>query len=61
MKGELKKLDGAAKAELAANGIEMFPREDDICTWDVKINGPKGTPYEDGTFWLLFEASTDYP
>jgi ubiquitin-protein ligase len=61
MKGELRKLDDATKAELAANGIEMFPRQTDICVWDVKIRGPKGTPYEDGTFWLLFEASTNYP
>jgi len=61
MKSELRKLDETAKVELAANGIAMTPRDDNICVWDVMIKGPKGTPYEGGSFSLLFEAGPSYP
>lgn len=46
---------------MAANGIRMFPDEFDISRWIVEIKGPNGTPYEGGTFYLLFEASENYP
>lgn len=34
---------------------------DNIFIWNVVIDGPKDTPYEDGKFELLFKFDTDYP
>jgi len=60
MLSEVKKY-GAMKKDLLDNGIEMFPDEEHLTRWTVKMTGPKETPYEGGVFTLSFEAPQDYP
>ena len=35
--------------------------DDDIFTWEAKINGPDNSPYENGIFKLKIEFPLDYP
>lgn len=37
------------------------PINDDIFKWHATILGPKGTPYEDGIFYLRIDFTRDYP
>lgn len=39
----------------------LFVDEENIFIWHAVIYGPKKSPYEDGTFKLVIDCSTDYP
>lgn len=42
-------------------GVTGSPLSDNIMMWEAVIFGPKGTPYEDGTFRLKLEFTEEYP
>lgn len=37
------------------------PEVDDIRSWQGHLTGPKGSPYEDGVFFLDIKFPTEYP
>ena len=43
------------------SGIQVFPNEDDVLLWVVKIHGPKDTPYEKGLFTIHIVFTSDFP
>ena len=47
--------------ELKSNGIDAFPKDDNLYNWTAIIQGNKNTPYENGTFILNIEFPKDYP
>ena len=47
--------------ELKSNGIDAFPKDDNLYNWIAIILGNKNTPYENGTFILNIEFPKDYP
>jgi ubiquitin-conjugating enzyme E2 N len=42
-------------------GISATPRSDNPRHFDIRIVGPKGSPYENGTFLLELFLGEDYP
>lgn len=42
-------------------GIKAFPHEENIRHFDVTIEGPSQSPYQDGTFKLELFLPEDYP
>ncbi|ODQ78697.1 hypothetical protein BABINDRAFT_176919 [Babjeviella inositovora NRRL Y-12698] len=42
-------------------GISAIPHDDNLRYFDVAIQGPSGSPYEDGTFKLELYLPDDYP
>uniref|UniRef100_A0A8C4TCQ5 UBC core domain-containing protein n=1 Tax=Erpetoichthys calabaricus TaxID=27687 RepID=A0A8C4TCQ5_ERPCA len=42
-------------------GVSGAPSENNINVWNAVIFGPKGTPFEDGTFKVVIEFSEEYP
>ncbi|KAL6121715.1 hypothetical protein NUSPORA_01324 [Nucleospora cyclopteri] len=56
----LKDLDEVSKTQ-ENYSIYAEPLEDDLFTWVAVISGPKGTPYEGGTFSLVLTFDDEYP
>lgn len=42
-------------------GVQGAPLDNNIMVWQAIIFGPDDTPWEGGTFKLLFEFTEDYP
>lgn len=42
-------------------GINAGPLDDDIFEWSAVIQGPEGTPYEGGLFFLSIQFPETYP
>ena len=42
-------------------GVEVGYSGEEISKWDVKINGPEGSPYEGGVFVVELDFSDNYP
>lgn len=42
-------------------GVTIDLVQDSIVNWNVKIQGPAGTPYEGGTFIVNVDFSDNYP
>ncbi|KAI6229011.1 UBC core domain-containing protein [Aphelenchoides fujianensis] len=42
-------------------GVEAVPRDDDVLVWTVVIEGPAGSLYEGGTFFLELNFTENYP
>lgn len=42
-------------------GVTIDLVQDNIVNWNVKIQGPAGTPYEGGTFIVNVDFSDNYP
>ncbi|KAF9597292.1 hypothetical protein IFM89_016433 [Coptis chinensis] len=53
---ELKNLD-----EIPPEGVKVVVNEDDLSTIFADIEGPAGTPYENGTFRMKLALSKDFP
>ena len=54
---ELKQIDSKTSDSFTAG-----PRTpQDMLNWEACIFGPKGTPYEDGSFFLDLKFASDYP
>ena len=54
---ELAGLNGGEPIE----GVSIALQGDDTAKWDVKIQGPQGTPYEGGVFMAFIDFSDNYP
>jgi len=53
--------DLAAITALNESTIFAQPLEEDMLIWTAIIIGPKGTPYENGTFSLVMVFDEEYP
>ena len=42
-------------------GFKYQLREGDLFKWQIVIEGPKGTPYEGGVFYMQMDFPQDYP
>ena len=62
MKRVAKELKALNKSDGCPEGvIGAGPRGDNLLEWQASIEGPEGTPYEDGIFFLNVKFPTDYP
>ncbi|EFA11317.1 uncharacterized protein morgue [Tribolium castaneum] len=43
------------------SGIDAFPLDAHCCHWQATIEGPAGSPYEGGLFFLYIQVPTTYP
>uniref|UniRef100_A0A383WJT8 UBC core domain-containing protein n=1 Tax=Tetradesmus obliquus TaxID=3088 RepID=A0A383WJT8_TETOB len=43
------------------SGIDAAPSDDDLFTWNVKLAGPEGSPYEGGWFDVKLEFTQGFP
>ncbi|XP_063928725.1 uncharacterized protein LOC135141504 isoform X2 [Zophobas morio] len=43
------------------DGIEAIPLDTYCCHWQATIEGPAGSPYEGGLFFLYIQVPTSYP
>ena len=41
--------------------VDVSYQGEEISKWDVKINGPVGSPYEAGTFLIELDFTDNYP
>jgi len=60
IKRELEELNKLQEGDEEAS-ISAQPLGDDYFKWQGTINGPKGTPYEGGVFFLDIDFPKDYP
>lgn len=60
---ELKQVASGAQAIWmhSGEGIHVFPSPDSINFWRVLIEGPSGSPFEDGVFALNVIIPSEYP
>lgn len=42
-------------------GVHAHPLEEDLLTWTAIVVGPENTPFENGTFSLVFSFDENYP
>ena len=56
---ELEKLN--AEDNIGITILSPTKPSDNILVWNVVIDGPKDTPYENGKFELLFKFEDNYP
>ncbi|XP_063435639.1 ubiquitin-conjugating enzyme E2 D4-like [Mytilus trossulus] len=56
LQSELRVVEGESP-----EGVAITIKDDDIFRWRVKIQGPKDTPYEGGTFALKLYFPSGYP
>jgi len=47
--------------ELEEDMCRVHLTDADLFNWEVELTGPKGSPYEGGTFRFLFHFPVDYP
>ena len=41
--------------------LKLFLRGEGLYNWYAKFTGPKGSPYESGSFLIQIDVSTEYP
>jgi len=41
--------------------VHIFPSEDDLAVWNCLIEGPTGSPFENGVFHLSVRIPANYP
>nr|XP_002126720.1 ubiquitin-conjugating enzyme E2 11-like [Ciona intestinalis] len=63
MSGAIKRLRLEYKnfQEKPDRGIHIQPKNDNFLDWVAVIEGPKGTPYEGGSFTINIEVPPSYP
>ena len=49
------------KDALAREGIAMLPDSDNPRKWRIELQGPKGSPYEEGIFLLSVDLTKRFP